>query len=164
MSVDLTNLVPNLVAEITTPGVTTYATVSDDDWLLRLQNGFWEARLDGLIAAWTESEGIVTPIQSSGTDMPRDLQQLVILYTAFSVLRNTLQTMRTQFRASAGAVSFEYQQSSNAITQMLKDISERRAILLTRLSDLGMVPSYVMDSFALRNASMVSNDTWFVGA
>lgn len=162
MAVDLGDLVDNLKASVNPPGQDLYPDATDDDWLTRLQNAFWSARMDGMLAAYTESDGSITPL-SGTTDITRDLLQIVVLYASIDVAYNTLQNMRTQFRASAGNVSFEYQQSANAITQILKELSERRKIILTRLSDLGTVPAYAIDAVIARDMAMRYVDTWWIG-
>lgn len=165
MSVDLSTLIDSLKRETAQPGqeLTQFPGASDDSWLGYLQDAFWEARLDGLLADYTEdSNGIVTPMGGGGADMTRDLQQIVVLYASFTIVRNTLRNLRTLYRAQAGTVHYEYQQSANLLVELMKDLSRRRDMILSRLSDLGTVPSYYIDAVMARDQNMRDGLVWFV--
>lgn len=162
MSVDLNDLIPSLVAEVNPPGSDLFAAATDDEWLQILLNAFWSARLDGFIELWTvDDNGTVTPIATGGTDISRDLQQIVVLYGSFLTLRNALRASTTSFTAKAGNVEFQTQQSANLLTELLKDVVNRRNILLTRLSDLGVVKPYYIDAVIARSSSIYDRLTYF---
>jgi hypothetical protein len=122
MAVDLSDLVENLKREVNAPGLDQFPDATDAQYLGNLQDGFWEAYLDGAITGYTESDGIVT-MTSATEDFPRDLQQLVIFYAGARILRNQLRDIKTMFKAVAGPVSFENQQSASLLVAILKDLA-----------------------------------------
>lgn len=163
MAVDLGDLIENLQAEINPPGSNLYPDAVDDDWVTRLVNAFWETILDGLITGYTESDGLVTP-SSGTTELTRDLQQLVIFYAGITVVRNSLRDINTALRAKAGPVEFETQKSANTLRDILKELQQRRAILLSRLSDLGVTDSYYIDGVLARDEAYSNSLTPWVSA
>lgn len=165
MSVDLSDYIVALQTEVSAPGVDDFPDGTDDDFLNTLMNAFWSARLDGLLEAFTcDENGIITPINVQTPPLPdigRDMIQLVILYGSFAILRNVLRGLRTMFSATAGPVKFEYQQSANLLTEIIKEMIERRNVILTRLSDLGSAPVFVIDAIMARDNSLRYGDiTW----
>lgn len=162
MAVDLSDLVENLKREVNAPGISQLPDATDAEYLGNLQDGFWEAVLDGLISGYTESDGIVTPT-SGTTDMPRELQQLVIFYAGFRIVRNQLRDLKTAFRASAGPVSYETEQAATILTRILDDLKNRRDVMLRRLSDIGVVNDYYIDAYLARQESIGYGDTVWVG-
>lgn len=165
MSVDLGDLVESLKREVAAPGEeeTAFPNATEDIWLGNLQDAFWDARLDGMLAGFTESDGLVTPV-SGTTEITRDLQQLVVLYAGIRIVRNSLRTLNTTFRAKAGPVEFETQNSASVLKGLLDLLMERRHAVLLRLSDLGQVPSYYIDAVYGRELSIHYGDTHWVGA
>lgn len=168
MSVDLSNYVDSLKREVSPPGVDDFPAAVDSEWIGNLADAFWEARLDGLLATFTcDENGIVTPLVTQSPplpDMGRDMVQLVVLYASFRILRNTLRGLRTEFSASAGPVHFQYQQSANLLTELIKDLINRRDIILARLSDLGTAPVYVIDGILARDDALRYGDITFVAS
>lgn len=165
MAVDLGDFIASLQAEVSPPGTNDFPTATDDEWLAQLQNAFWSARLDGLLARWTcDENGIITPLVVTEPDIGRDMIQLVVLYGSFAVLRNALRGLRTMFSATAGPVKFEYQQSANLLVALMKDLITRRDIILARLSDLGSANSYVIDAIIARDESLIYGNTYWVNS
>lgn len=188
MATDLSQFIPNLQREVNAPGAVNFPNGTDEDWVGNLVDGFWEVRLDGMLKTYSCTEdGMVfsnsqtIPISSTavnntdptaaGTDpsvsadgIDREMVQLVIFYAGARILRNQLRMMRTAFSATAGPTKFEYQQSANMLTAILKDLTERRNLLLLRLSDVGTVPAYITDAVVARDQSMRLSDTWWVSA
>jgi hypothetical protein len=162
MAVDLFDLVEPLRREVNPPGSNAFPDATDDDYSGYLADGFWEARLDGFLAGYEESDGIVTPI--SGTDdLGRDWQQLIVIYAGFRILKNALRQMRTVFRAQAGPVSFETQQSAQLLREIMIELRERRDWLLDNLASTGQVPAYYIDAVVARHDSLYFGDTTWVG-
>jgi hypothetical protein len=181
---DLSNYVANLQREVMDPtlaATTQFTTLLDDDWVGYLSDGFWEARLDGLLQGYfCDENGIITgigvfnaanPVQSAASSQNmnwsadgqvREMVQLVILYASFRLMRNTLRGLRTMFSASAGPVKFEYQQSASVLAAIMKDIVDRRNLILARLSDLGSTQVSVIDSIMARDSSLMYQDTYWV--
>lgn len=178
---DLGNYLDSLKREVIAPGDTTsFATVDDNTWLGHLADAFWECRLDGLLQGFScDDNGIIMPITTKDPAAPwetptsrnwaadaqdREMVQLVVLYASFRILRNSLRGLRTAFRAQAGAVTYEYQQSANLLTELIKDIINRRDLILMRLSDLGMAPVYAIDAIVARDTALMDASIYWVGS
>lgn len=163
MAVDLGDLIENLQAEINPPGSNLYPDATDDDWVTRLVNAFWDTVLDGLITGYTESDGLVSP-SSGTTELTRELQQIVVFYAGISVVRNAIRDLNTKLRAKAGPVEFETAKSANTLRDILKELQYRRSLLLNRLSDLGVTDSYYIDAVTARDESYQDSLTNWVSA
>lgn len=152
MAVDLEELVPFLKSEVATPGneETTFPSAETGDWVLQLQNAFWQAYLDGMVQGYNEADGIVSPRDSGADDMPRDLQQLLVLYAGITVVRNQLRELNTRFAAKAGPVEYETEKSAQVLVGLLNELQTRRNIVLERLSDLGLVEDVYIDAVQQR--------------
>lgn len=162
MAIDLFELVESLRREVSPPGEDLFPNATDDDYLGNLQDAFWEARLDGLLEGYTESDGTVEPTDSGGDDLTRDLQQLIVFYAGFKIVRNHLRSIKTMFRAQAGPVEFETQQSANVLKDLLLELKYKRDLVLTRLSDLGQVPTTYIDALVARDDSILFGDTYYI--
>ena len=162
MAVDLADLVEDVKSEMNVPGVDNYPDATDDQWVTQLRNAFWEVVLDGLISGYTESDGIVSP-QSGTTELSRELQQLIVYYVGVRVAKAKLLELRTAFKAAAGPVKFEYEQSAGVMKELLQEYVRRRNFWLARLSDVGSVPSYYLDGVMARDDATRWGDTWWVG-
>lgn len=150
---DLSELIEPLRAEINIPGEDVYDTVSNSLWITYLANGFWSAQLDGLMGTYEESEGEVVGDEV----LPRDLQQLILMYTGIAILRQRLFSLQTVFRAKAGPVEYEVQQSAQVMKALLDEFSSRRLYLLQRLADTGIARStYYIDTYAARQEAINS--------
>jgi hypothetical protein len=163
MSVDLGDLVANIKLEVNPPGSDLFPDASDEEWTDRLANAFWNARIDGLLPGYVEADGLITPT-SGDTDMPRDLQQVIVFMAAYSTLFLKLLGTKTTFRAKAGAVEYETGQSAQVLRDLAMSLKERYEILLARLSDLGIVPTYAFDSYIAREESLRVGEGYWIGA
>ena len=161
MAVDLSDLIDMIKAEVDAPGEDSFPDALDVDWTNQLQGAFWEAVLDGIITGYEETDGIVTPTSGS-TDITRDLQQLIVFYAGVRVIRNKLRTMGTLFRAKAGPVEYETQNSAQVLKSIMDELVRKRNLLLSRLSDLGTVDSVYVDMVIYREQSMQDESTWWV--
>ena len=161
MAIDLGELIPNLVGEVNPPGGNMFPNATDDDWLVRLQNAFWETVLDGIVSGYTESDGEVTP-DSGTTEFPRDLQQLVIFYAGISIIRNKMHDVKAKFRAKAGPVEYETEQAATILKAVMDELVRRRNIILNRLADLGRADSFYIDMVLERSDSLIYGDSIWV--
>lgn len=162
-SFDLEELIPDLVYSLQAPGSDEFANVSPEEWISRLRDGFWSAFNDGLLQGYVESDGVVNP-RTGTTTIPRDQQQVVLLYTAINVLRQTLLRINTTFRAKAGPVEYETQQSAQLLKALLDDLSQRRVHLLERLAKAGVSSAvFLLDAYRTRQDSLYYHDTFWVG-
>lgn len=167
MSVDLSKFTAQVQTEVSPPGSNLFGDATDNDWLNALINGFWNARLDGFMHPWTEnidgdSVGIIDPNQAGGRDLPREFVQLIIFYAALTSIRGLMTNIKTQFKAQAGSVSVEQQQSANILRDVYADLVNRRQELYRVLSDQGFVRIGYMDAVAARDLSFVDHDTFWI--
>lgn len=163
MAVDLSDLIPSLEREVSPPGSDLYPDAVDDDWLGQLEDSFWEAKLFGFFSNYTDSDGLVSPI--SGTEeLSRELQQLIVLFAGIRSTRMKLMNMNTMFRAQAGPVSFETQQSANLLKGILDGLEAKINSLLDALPDsiLGDASStyYINALFARTDALNYGYEEW----
>ena len=162
-TVDLTDLIPDLEGYVSVPGsVSRYSTASETEWLTKLRNAFWTAYNDGLIIGFScNEEGVISSVRGD-LAMGRDLQQIVILYSAISIVQNELLQIKTAFRAKAGPVEYETQQSAQVLKGLLDSLFQQKNVLLKRLSDIGEVQSHYFDAVITRDASYRSGLTSWV--
>lgn len=162
MSVDITELVDNLKAEVNSPGTDSFPNANDADWEIRLVNAFWDTVLDGIISGYTSDEdGNISPM-SGTTELGRELQQLIVFYAGISIVRNTLRTLNASFRAKAGPVEYETTQAATVMREILEELVRRRNIILQRLSDVGTVETAYVDMVVWRDESMRFGDSYWI--
>jgi hypothetical protein len=186
MSVDLANLVEPLQIEIQAPGGDAYANATEDDYLGNLINAFWEIRLYGFLGGFEEDSasrgghpeftvGIITPLGVDPTyddptgysildDLPREYQQLIVLWAAWKIMLNNMATVNSVFRAKAGPVEYETQQAASVLTAVLDQLKTRITYLIGNLpssygSSGGVV---VLDALIERSYSQAVGETWWV--
>lgn len=154
-SVDLSELIGDLEGAVTVPGATSpFISASDTEWLTRLRNAFWSAYNDGIISSFVcDEDGIVSPASGDAT-FGRDLQQIVIMYAAINIYQNQIMQLKTLFRAKAGEVEYETQQSAQVIKSLLDSLLAQRATILQRLSDGGFTDSFYIDAVRSRDESL----------
>lgn len=163
MAADLSDLIDSLKRSINPPGIDLFPTTLDDEWLGRLQDAFWDARLDGLLEGYeVDDDGIVTPLTGT-TDLTRDQLQVVVFYAAMNAIYNELRNLKTTFSAKAGPVSYETQQSANMLRDVGQMLKERKAIILARLGDLGSTPTYYIDAVIARTENLIMGWDQYVG-
>jgi hypothetical protein len=164
MAVDLGDLVESLQREVSPPGQLDdlFPGIGDDVWIGYLSDGFWEIRLDGMLAGYIEEDGEITPTATGGTDLPRELQQLIVLYAGIRLLRNQLMNTGTLFRAQAGPVEFETQNSAQLLRDLFAELRAKRDFLLGQLTELGLVTYAYIDMVQAREASIGYGGTSFV--
>lgn len=163
-SFDIEELVEPLKAALRSPGSTEFENVSDPEMGLYLRNAFWEAYLDGFIREFDEAEGIISHKTDVTENFSRDLQQLVILYTAIGILRIKLSSLKTSFRAKAGSAEYETSQSATILKSLLDEFTSRRQHLLETLSTHAESTAfYYLDSFQNRQNALNNGLIYWVG-
>jgi hypothetical protein len=165
MSIDLGDLIESLQREVSPPGTDLFPNATDDNYFGYLQDSFWEIKLDGIepFEGYTEADGLVSPT-SGTTELTRDLQQLVVLYSGIRIIRNELRNINTLFRSVAGPVEFETQQSATVLKAIMEELQQRRNFILNRLSDIGAVDTTYIDMVTTRDLSQATQGgTWWVG-
>ena len=161
MAVDLEDLIEDLLTEVNPPGQDLFPDATNDEWLSHLRNAFWEGVLDGLINGYEELDGVVTPVNGT-VDISREYQQLVIYYAGIRILKNRLMNLNTLFRSKAGPVEYETQQSAQVLKALLDEATKRRNFWLTRLSDAGEAPTFLIDAIIARDDSINYGDTYWI--
>lgn len=152
-AVDLTDYVATLRREITPLGTTLFTAIADGVLVGYLTDAFWEARLDGFLAAYTADEdGLVTPLTDTAFT-PAEIA-LVVMYAGIRVLRNQILNTSTGFRAKAGAVEFEQQNGATVLTEMLKQLRDQKIRIIEMSQDLTLVQ--IFDAFSTRSYSTLS--------
>ena len=162
MAVDMTELVESLKNEVSPPGTDLYPSVTDTQWLSRLRDAFWEAKLKKAFSSYTLEDDEIVPI-SGTTDMPREQQQLIVLFAGFRVALTTFQNMNSSFRAKAGPVEYETQKSAQTLKALLDTLRERinaamEAVDGTSTGNLAMV----IDGLYERTQAISYGDLYYV--
>lgn len=134
MAIDLADLIPAVIREVNAPGTNLFTGAVDDDWLGQLEDSFWEAKLFGFFANFSEADGLVTPITGT-TELTRDWQQLIVLFAGIRTLRIKLINQGTSFHAKAGPVEITTSNSANLMTLAMKQLQEKITLLLNNLAD-----------------------------
>lgn len=161
MAVDLSDqLIDSLKREVNPPGTDGFVDAGDADWLGHLLDSFWEAKLYGFFTNYTADEdGFVAPI--SGTDeLGRDSQELIVLFAGARIIRNELKNKNTLFRAKAGPVEFETQNSANLLIAILKDIRSKVDLALAAIGTINSTTVAYVDSLLGREESIYYGDTY----
>lgn len=161
MAVDLSDLVEFVRVEANPPGVDLFPDANDEEWLTRLRNAFWTARMEGFFPTFTEADGLVVPV-SGTTDMDRELQQVVVFLAGYTAVMNTLRNTRASFRAKAGPAEFETTQAATVLTTQSNVLRDQLRRLLDRLSDQGATSVEVIDALVARTESIGAGTTIWV--
>lgn len=144
MAVDLSEYVDVLRREITPPGGV--SPLTDDQLTGYLADALWEARLDGFLSDYSaDPDGVVTP------DISRDLIALLVVYAGIKILRNQILNTNTAFKAKAGPVEFETENSATMLVEMLRQLKAVKDRLLDAENSYGMTTVQLVDGFTVRN-------------
>jgi hypothetical protein len=161
MSVDLADLIPSLKVQINPPGSDLFPTTTNNEWVLRLENAFWNARLDGLFGAYAATDGEIAPIDPNAVDLGRDAQQLVILYAGLDIVTNELRNLSSSFSAKAGPVEYSTQRSAQLLRDVLNSITLRIKNIIGNLTTYAS-PTVSFDAIIERTDAMASGALWWV--
>ena len=165
MAVEIVQLAPSLKREVTALGTSEYSSVAESEWIGHLTDAFWEARLMGLLAGWTEVDGEIVPQAEGGAEIPRDLQHLIVLFAGFRMAITSYRNINSGYRAKAGPVEYEVQKSAQTLAALIDAIKSRIDFILKNLSTLGNESS---NSIAIFDAVINANQqeaagSWYVG-
>lgn len=159
MAVDLSVLIDSLKRSINPPGVDTF-DAADSVYLGYLSDAFWELRMLDMLSDYTESNGIIVSM-TGGDDIGREMQQLILLFAAITIVTNELKLAETVFRAKAGPLEFETQKNGALLRDILAELQRRRVIAETALFDIGAVSDVYIDSVVGRSGGTYGG-TWWV--
>lgn len=165
MAVDLYDLIDPLKRDVNPPGIDLFPGSTDDDWAGRLADAFWDAHIHTeLFDSYRANDDFaVEPITVGGDDLSRELQQLVVAYAAYRVIRTLLLNIKTSFRAQAGPVEFETQQSAQLLRDLLRDRQDDMKRIVDLISSQDVTPVYYFDAVIARDTSLRDGDTWWLG-
>lgn len=182
MAVDLGDLIEPLKARVNPPGADLYNGATDDSFLFNLIGAFWQARMANMLGAWTENaaarggsaefiEGIVTPLQAevgydgssgwSDDDLPRELQEFLILWAAWRITLAKMQQVKTVLRTKAGPVEYEAQQSATLLKGVLDALKAEIDEAKKNIGSVGGT-TRVFDAFIERSYSQAVGDGFWV--
>lgn len=165
MAVQLADLTDSLRREISPiSGTNPYSAVTDATLRGMLADAFWEGRLNGMFVGYTvdlDAETIV-PITTGDEDMDRVEQQAIVLWAGYRTVLTDMRNIQTLFRAKAGPVEYETQQSANVLSAVLTAIKERIDRLIRQLNTVDPNTACVFDSVIASTYTILDGDTWWV--
>lgn len=158
MAVDLSEeqFINSLKREVIPLGADLFGDIDEDAWIGYLVDAFYEAKLDGFLDGYSaDEEGVITPDEPSDEDIDRKYLALVILYAGIRILRNRILNMNVAFRAKAGPVEYEQQNSASVLAEMLRQLRDTKDRIISGLeSNLSDVE--VLDAYSVRLFSSAS--------
>lgn len=159
MAVDLAELQDSLKRELNPPGTDLFPDATEDEWVGHLRDSFWEAKLFGFFDNFTESEGLV--FSSGSSELGRADQELIVLFAGARIVRNELKNKNTMFRAEAGSVSYEVQNSAQLLRDILRDIRSKVDLALAAIGDVNSSTVAYVDSLIAREDSISSQESFW---
>lgn len=147
--IELATLVPTLQRSLNPPGVDLFPTTTQEEWVGRLADAFWRARLAGFFPDHRVVDGDITP------DLSREEQEVIVAYARVNALQARLVNLPTGSRNKAGPVETETQRSAQVLVAMLK---AAQAELAEVAANVPQTPTQVafLDGVAVRTQSILS--------
>lgn len=133
MATLVSDLRNQLKREVNIPGFEQLPDVTASELDGYIKDGFWEARLLGMLDGYTQTDGteFATPTGavikkvSDGGDLEEYLQQLVVIIAGFKMIRLKILNLAININAVAGPVEFEQQASATTLRAVLQSLSNR---------------------------------------
>lgn len=143
--IQLDGLIDSYKREVAPPGqfAAAFPSAGDADIQGALADGFAEAQLDGFFGTYTLDPDAMTvdPLLTAAGGA------LVVLYAGMRTVRNALR-MATSTTYKAPGVEYSVQQSTGALTELLRDQRARRAELLALgRRAAGATTTFVLDGY-----------------
>lgn len=159
VGVDLRTLVPTLQRALNPPGLDLFPATTEAEWVGRLADAFWRARLAGFFVGYREVTGDVLPIDSNSPDISRQDQEIIVAYARVNALQSRLVNLATTTRSKAGPVESETQRSAQVLVSMLKAANDELADIVDMVPQS---PSQVafLDAVSVRTAGALSSVGW----
>lgn len=156
MAVALTDLVPTLRRALNPPGQN-LLTANTSEWVGRLADAFWDARLQDFFTGYVIVNNQIVPLAASGPDLGRELQTLIIRYAEIRAIHPLLLQTVTMSRQQAGTVLVETQRSATLLVALLKDISAEITQIKDRLRNeaTGKAIAF-LDSMVIANNRVIN--------
>lgn len=187
MAVDLGDLIESLQREVNPPGTNLLPNATEDEYLGHLSDAFWETVMFGVISGYEENaaarggdaefgEGVIVPRTFrddatydddaggylDGTDLSRELQQVIVLYAGYRILLSEFRNISTMVRGKAGPVEFEQQKSANVLKEALAAVKQKIDYVLATLSSHGGSDTTVLDAVIERSYLTAIGEQWWV--
>lgn len=156
-STDLNLLVEPLKREIAVPGefALNFPNTADFDLVGSLGQGFAEAQLDGFFAQQVLDPYLntVTPVLTVAGG------QMVLIYTAITIIRARLRSLQTSTKYKAGPVEYDVSQSANVLTSELKSFDDRKKFFISQAlrAQRSKQTVYISDGYLVRAQSYEGN-------
>lgn len=152
---DLADSVDSLKRVIARPGTfaSLFPETTDTDLAAVLVDGLANAQLDGLLTTHTSDEdGLVAP------DLTAAQVALIVMYAAAILIRAELFNRKTHRRYEASGATFEEDQATNILRDLLKGLEGRIKAIVELAADSGAGAAFYMaDAYYIRQVADLSN-------
>jgi hypothetical protein len=147
MATKISDIIPMMNRELNAPGTEQYPDLLGGDYLGYIADGFWDARLAGMLYTYTIVDGadLATPLAtgddyitdqaSKVDDLPEEFQFMVVIFAGTRLLRNKILTLAVNYKATAGPVDYEQQASATTLRAILSSLERRVNELQVMYSD-----------------------------
>lgn len=164
MAIELVELVPYIRATVNPPGQE-FIIATDAEWMTAAANAFWWARLRGFFPEYRidiDGELIVNTTDAT-LDMPREIQQIIVLTAGLNAIEAKLLAMPTGNRAKAGPIESEVTRSASLLIELLKGKRKELAEIRTDIVASGSATGVgVIDAVLSRQGAFCSGEAVFV--
>jgi hypothetical protein len=154
MAVDLEELVEPLRRALNPPGEDLFPGATTEEWVGRLSDAFWRARLAGFYPRHRATEDTVLPL-TGGKDLTRAEQEVIVQYARVRALQNKLINMPTAVRSKAGPVSSEVERSAQLLVALLKEATDDLAAVAEEVAARAPARAAFIDGVVASTAHMV---------
>lgn len=164
MATLVSDLRTQLQREINVPGFEQLPDIGNTELDGYIMDGFWEARLLGLLESYTQTDGtefatppgaVIKKISDDG-DLEMQYQMMVVIIAALKMIRLKILNLAINFSAKAGPVEYEQQASATTLRAILKSLEVRVAELKRAYSDLvGGSAFFYFDSELQRDSALI---------
>lgn len=161
MSVPLADLVPAVKAAMNPLGQPPVVTDADDDQIIAaLGAAFWTAKVTGWFPSHRLNVGFteIVNVTDGGEDLPREEQQIIVLFTVLTSWRAQMVNQPTSRKAKAGPAEVERTYSATVLRAMIEGLEAQIADLTDQMRSGGRGTEVgVLDMAAIGAAC---HDTW----
>ena len=144
MATVISDIRGQLSREINVPGFEQFPDIKNSELDSYVKDGFWEARLLGMLEDYTITDGSELPVPpgedviknaSDDGDLEEWYQTLVVIIAGVRMVRMKLLNLAVNFRAKAGPVEYEQQASATTLRAILDHLQSRLDELKLLYSD-----------------------------
>ena len=164
MATLVSDLRAQLRREINIPGFEQLPDIGNTDLDGYIMDGFWEARLLGMLEDYTQTDGteFATPAgavikkMADDGDLEQQYQMMVVIIAALKLIRMKILNLAVNFKAGAGPVEYEQQASATTLRAILSVLEGRVKELKAAYSDLTTASAfYYFDAELQRESALV---------